>query len=172
MAPQYGIEIIKVLEENRTDFNEAVRGVSEAQAGASPDPSRWSVLQCVEHVVMVEERFLGWLEAAERLETSRIDREREASLAARLSNRETRSEAPPVVRPSGRFETLARALAEFNQVRARTMQVAEARMSDLYSVSIEHARLGVMNGVELLHAIAGHARRHAEQIREVRANLA
>ena len=45
-------------------------------------------------------------------------------------------------------------------------------MSDLYSVSIEHARFGVMNGVELLHTIAGHARRHAEQIREVRANLA
>lgn len=123
-----------MLEENRADFNDTVRGVPEAQAGASLIRTGVVSLQCVEHAAMVEECVPGWLEAAERLET-RVDRELEASLAARRSNRETRSDAPSVVRPSGRFETLAPALAEFDQVRARTMNVAEERMSDLYAQS-------------------------------------
>jgi hypothetical protein len=40
----------------------AVAGITETQAAARPDPERWSVLDCVEHVTAVEERFLGWLE--------------------------------------------------------------------------------------------------------------
>ena len=57
--------------------------------------------------VMVEERFLQRLQGATKLGTSRVDKEREASLAARLRSRETRVEAPEFVRPVGRFTTRA-----------------------------------------------------------------
>jgi hypothetical protein len=58
-----------MLEDNRTELNEAVRGVAEA------------------------------------------------SLAARISGRETRAEARALLKSAVRFRTLAEALAEFNQVR-------------------------------------------------------
>ena len=54
MAPQESIDIVQCLEDSRADFLAAAEGVSEAQAKASPAPGRWSVLECVEHIVVAE----------------------------------------------------------------------------------------------------------------------
>ena len=68
MAPEQRSEIVQTLESGRQDFMAAVAGLTEEDAKARPDPERWSVLDCVEHVTTVEGRFLGWLEAAKKLD--------------------------------------------------------------------------------------------------------
>ena len=82
----------------------AVAGLTESQAAMRPDPARWSVLDCVEHVTTVEERFLGWLEAAEKLDAPRVDKEKEAGLMARIPDRSVRVQAPEAVLPAGRLQ--------------------------------------------------------------------
>jgi uncharacterized damage-inducible protein DinB len=164
-------ETLNVLEHTRQEFNAAAGGVSESQANARPEAGRWSVLECVEHVTIVEERFVRWLERAERLEAPTVDKQKEAELLARVANRAIRAVAPEPVRPAARFTSLAEALEHFNAARTRTMQFAEERGADLYWLATEHPRFGPMNGAEMMSVIAGHARRHAEQIREVRAAL-
>jgi hypothetical protein len=171
MAPEERSEVVQVLEDSRKAFNEAAGGLSESQAGTSPAAGRWSVLQCVEHVTTVEERFLGWLERAGRVESPSIDPKKEADLLARVTNRTTRAEAPEQVRPSGRFSSLAEAVAGFNAARTRTIAYATERAADLPALDCQHPRFGAMNGRELCMVIAGHARRHAEQIRETRAAI-
>jgi hypothetical protein len=171
MAPEQKSEIVDNLEKSRQEFHRAVAGVSESHATRHPEPGRWSVLDCVEHVTIVEERFLGYLESAPRLPEPRVDKQKEADLAARIPNRANKADAPEPVRPVGRFTTLAQALERFNGVRARTLQFAEGRSADLYHLASEHPRFGPLNGMEFLIIIAGHARRHAAQIHEVRAAL-
>ena len=102
MAPEERSEIVQHLERGRQEFIAAVAGVSEAQAKVRPDPARWSVLECVEHVTTVEERFQGWLQKAEKLDAPRIDKEKEAGLLVRVADRSTRAQAPEAVVPSGR----------------------------------------------------------------------
>jgi len=172
MAPEARTEIIQILEKTRQEFNNAVRDCAESQAKAHPEEGRWSVLDCVEHVTSVEERFLGRLEQAQRLETPHVDKEKEADILARVASRVNKVQAPEPVRPVGRFASLAQALEQFNTARARTMQFAEQRGNDLYLLSADHPRFGTMNGSEWMMFIAAHGRRHAEQIREVRAALA
>src|SRR6266853_6894655 len=96
-------QIIDTLENSRQEFLAASDGVSESQAKTAPAPGRWSVLDCVEHVTIVEERFLGWLENGRKLDAPRIDPQIEARLAARVRDRSTKVEAPEPVRPTGRF---------------------------------------------------------------------
>jgi DinB superfamily len=172
MAPEERSELVNTLENSREEFNTAASGISESQARVSPEAGRWSVLQCVEHVTIVEERFLSRLEGAGRTAAPPVNKEREAHLAARVINRTERAEAPEPVRPAGRFTSLAEALAGFNAARTRTVRFAEAQGAGIYSLASEHPRFGPLNGAELLVIMAGHARRHAEQIREVRAALA
>ncbi len=172
MAPKERTEIVENLERSRQEFLAAVAGVTEAQAQARPDPERWSVLDCVEHVTTVEERFLGWLEAAKKLDEPRVDKEKEAGLMARVPDRSVRVQAPEAVVPAGRFTTLEQALEQFNLRRTRSIEFAQDRCDDLYYLASEHPRFGPMNGVELLIIIAGHSRRHAVQILEARAGLA
>lgn len=172
MAPKERTEIVQNLERSREEFLAALAGLTEAQAQVRPDPARWSVLDCVEHVASVEERFLGFLEKAEKRDTPNVDKEKEAGLMARVPDRSTRVKAPEAVVPNGRFATLEQAVEEFNARRARSIQFAEDHSDDLYCLVCEHQRFGKVNGVEMLIIAAGHSRRHAEQIRETRAAMA
>lgn len=169
MAPQEKTEIVQNLERSRQEFLDSVAGLSESEARHRPDPDRWSVLDCVEHVAFVEERFLGWLDQAEKSGAPPADKAKESDLMARVPDRSTRAKAPDAVVPNGRFASLDEAVARFEVMRARSIQTAQDRAAELYSLAAKHPRFGPVNGVELMIVIAGHARRHAEQIRETRA---
>ena len=172
MASQGRSEIVQTLENSRRELVAAVESVSDFQASASPGTERWSILECLEHIAAVEERFLKRLEQAERTAQPSSDKQREAELSAMVKSRAKPSQAPEPVRPAGRFTTLAQALEHVNAVRARTIQFAEERGQDLYSLTAEHPRFGPRNGVEILLIISGHTQRHADQIREAKAAVA
>jgi len=171
MAPQEQTEIVDNLERSREEFLAAVAGLTESQAAARPDPERWSVLDCVEHVTFVEERFYGWLEKAKKLDTPQMNKDNEARLMTAVPDRSTRAKSPDAALPTGRYPTLEQAIQQFNSNRARSIRFAQDHCAELYSMASEHPRFGPVNGVELLIIMAGHARRHAEQIRETRAAM-
>lgn len=145
--------------------------MAEAQTKIKLAQDRWSVLECVEHVVIVEEKNLGRLAGAKRLDAPHIDKQKVAEIMVQIPDRTTRYIAPEVARPMGRFASLSQALERFNATRSQVVQFAEDRQSDLYGLATEHVRLGTVNGAEMLLIIAGHARRHADQIREIRTAL-
>jgi len=171
MSPKEASEIVQILERSREEFNAAAIGVTEAHALTKPEPDRWSVLDCVEHVAFVEGRFLGWLQAAPRENAPPLDKQKEADLGVRVPNRSVRAQAPEAARPTGRYASLAEALDQFNAARDKTIEFAEACGPDIYALALEHPRFGKLNGMEFLMVVAGHARRHAEQIRETRTVL-
>jgi uncharacterized damage-inducible protein DinB len=172
MTPEARSEIVQILEKNREEFNAAAAGITEAHTKAKPAQDRWSVLECVEHVVIVEEQYLERLAGATRLEAPRVDKQKEAGIIAQFPDRTTRRVAPEALRPRGRFASLAQALEQFNTTRSQVVRFAKDRQPDLYQLAAEHPRLGTVNGFEVLLIIAGHAQRHADQIHEIRAALA
>jgi uncharacterized damage-inducible protein DinB len=171
MAPEQKTELRETLEKSRQDLHSAVEAIEEADARTRPAEGRWSVLECVEHVATAERRFLGRLESATRLDSPCIDPQREAHVSAVVTDRGRRLQAPEPVQPSGRFATLAEALADFDSTRARVVQFAEGHESELRALGAQHPLFGQVTGYELMLIIAGHACRHAAQIRETRAAL-
>ncbi len=171
MSPEVSHDIVEILENSRQEFNAAAGGVAEAHAKAHTEEGRWSVLDCVEHVTVVEERFLSRLQESSKLDSPHIDRQKEAELLVRVASRADKAQAPEYAQPAGRFNSLAQALEQFNAALSKTVQFAQSRASELYTLSAEHRRFGVLNGTEWMMLIAAHARRHADQIREVRAAL-
>ena len=167
MSPQPNVDLMQLLRESAADFNRAVEEAGACDPSAAPSADCWSVLQCIEHVVAVEERFFDKLQTAERTGTGQSDAQRETGLAARITNRSTKAVAPEWVQPTGRYATLEEAVAQFNAARERTMRYAQEHSDELYLVSLDHPRFGRLNGVELLVLMAGHAERHAQQIREI-----
>lgn len=161
--------IFQMLESSRDEVIAAARSIAEEHAGAKPAPGRWSALECIEHIAAVEEGLLRRLASAERLAEARVDPEKEEKLAAMVANRSSRANAPEAVAPNGRFTSVDQALDHFIIVRTRTVQFAEERGADLYLLAQQHPRFGTLNGVEMIVFIAAHGRRHAEQIREIRA---
>jgi hypothetical protein len=164
------VSLVTILEAGRRDFLDATRNIPLEQASANPGSECWCVLECIEHVVAVEGRYLDWISNGAPI-VPRRDPEKELRLFTIIRNRFTKVEAPKVVLPEGRFDSLITALAEFNAVRDRSVQLVQERGEALYSIGTQHPYFGNLNGPELVHLIDGHARRHADQIRETCAAL-
>lgn len=156
------MSLISILESGRRDFVEATDGLT---ADIRPRGG-WSVLECIEHVIMAEERYLLWLTEGKRIAPQR-DAEKELRLFSMMRSRLAKVQTPDPFQPRGRFDSLAAALAGFNEIRDQSVQAVRELDGEIYSVSARHPRFGDMNGAELVQMMDGHARRHAEQIREV-----
>lgn len=163
--------VLAVLEKGRQDVLASAHNLSDQQAANKPGPDRWSVLECLEHIIVVEDRFLGWITTSEIDDSPKADTDKESQLFSMVMDRSEKREAPEAVVPVGRYTRLADALVDFEAARARSVQIAQARSQQLYSIKVKHPRFGEMNGSELLHLLTGHASRHAAQIRETRAAL-
>ena len=165
------MEIAAQLEQNQAEFRAAAEGLTDAQAKTAPAPGSWSVLECVEHVVIAEGRFLGWLQNPLSDPAPPMDKEKEHTLSTRISGRATKAQAPQPVHPTGRFATLADALTAFEATRARSIAFVCAQGDWLYSLSAVHSFFGPVNGAEVALIMVAHATRHAAQIQEIRAAL-
>lgn len=166
MAPQEKNEIVEQLESGRVELIAVVSGLTEDRAKTRPAPDRWSVLECIEHVSFVEGRFRGMVEQSASQDVAAPDKAREALIVGRVVDRTTKRNAPEAIHPTGKHTCIAEALEQFNATRDQTVQFAREQGARLYGRSAAHPVFGTLNGVEALLLIAGHGRRHTEQMRE------
>jgi hypothetical protein len=170
MSPQASSDLITNLESSRDSIREALAGITEEDACRSPGPGRWSALDCVEHLTIAEEAMLGRLKDGEPLAEPIHLPEREARMAAGVSGRATRVQAPHTALPTGRFATMAEAVERFCAARGRTVEFVETA-PNLRALQATHPFFGPVSGYELAVIMASHSLRHAAQIREIREEI-
>ena len=170
MTPQANLGLIANLENSRESICEALAGITEEDARRSPGPGRWSAIECVEHLTIAEERALGRLQNGEPLAEPIHLPEREARMAADVSARATRVQAPPAALPTGRFGSMAETVERFCAARGRTLEFIETA-PNLRAVQVTHPFFGAISGYEYLVITASHSLRHATQIREIREEI-
>jgi hypothetical protein len=165
-------EILRRLQSGSDALRDALRGVDESLAGRRPAPESWSVVECVEHMIASEAALLSRLREATPRGESHEDRAREAKLQGLAMNRQRRIEAPDIVLPSGKYESLAKAMEGFESVRRETVRFVEEFSGDFRSWLTMHPLITrPLNCYEMLLLMALHPARHAMQIAEIRIGL-
>ena len=135
-------------------------------------PETWSVVDCVEHMVASEAELLSRLKQATPRNESHKDQAREEKLQGLALNRLRRIEAPEPVLPTGKYDSLHKAMEGFNSVRGETAQFVQEFQGDLRSWLTIHPMITrPLNCYEMLLLMALHPMRHAVQISEIRAGL-
>jgi hypothetical protein len=162
-------KIAEALNESLVALQLSLDGMSDADAAHKPGPNRWCALDCVEHLVISERALLARIAAAEPAEGLPEDPAREARATNAVASRSRRIEAPERAHPTGRFTTVAQALRQFETARHDTERFASEHAEDLARRTPMHPLLGALTGIEMILVIGAHTRRHAEQIRELRA---
>jgi hypothetical protein len=157
------MRIAAILEAGRQDFLAACSGITDADAAKRLQASSWTVLEIIEHVTLVEERYLRWIEQGDT-GAPPPDADKEMRIFMMIRNRDQQREAPDAMWPTGRFLAISEATAAFNEIRNRALAMAGEA---LYSLAAEHPFFGRLNGAEWMQLIDGHARRHADQIRDL-----
>jgi hypothetical protein len=161
-------ELLARLEESRAIWLDSVEGVGEEESRWRSAADRWSVLDCAEHVANVEHRILGTLQKASVIPAASADAARESRIYEGVRSRRGHVPAPELVRPAGRYATLADAVDAFVEKRNRAIDFLRNYDGDLRAIGAIHPLLGPCNGYEYALIMAAHSIRHASQILEIR----
>ena len=167
MNPADRKQILRLIAESDAALVGAVAGVSDGDARRRPEPERWSVLECVEHVILGDDAMFARVSAHSTPGAPPGERREELILRG-MTNRERKFAAPEIARPTGRFSSLPEAIEGFCQRRRRSVAYVEQYQEDPRNRTTVHPGLGPISCHEMLLALALHPARHALQIREVR----
>jgi uncharacterized damage-inducible protein DinB len=167
---------IDLLRHTQTALHEAVRNLSANQLTTKPALDRWSVLDCAEHIVLVERAIFGRIQAgmhepADAVRRAEI-RVSDVDVIKAIRTRSVQIPAPDPFVPTGRFADLAEALAAFDASREAAIAWTQTVTEDLRTHYFVHFRLGTLDSYQALLLLASHGERHRKQIEEVKAAIA
>jgi hypothetical protein len=162
--------ILERLKTGSEVLQAAVAACPATIASSRPDPNRWSILECLEHVVLAEEYLLSQLDAGTPVAPF-SNEAREVRILAAGADRSRRTSAPDISHPRGRWNSIPDVITAWLTARARTTAFVESFEGDLRGWQVTHPIVGILNGYELLLMIAIHPLRHAQQIDEIRSSL-
>jgi hypothetical protein len=164
-------QLLRLLTASRKKLLESAEGLTEEQAKMRPAEDRWTILECVEHVGLVEDVMFSAVTTKMAPSEPPANRTREQEIISRATDRSRKIGAPETVKPGGKFATLIEALEHFERSRARTIEYVENCNSDLRAVAATHPVLGHATGQEFMLILALHPARHSLQILEAREAL-
>ena len=172
-------ELNQYLDQQRSVLTAACAAVAAGRYRESPGVGRWSVVDVLEHLVIVERRLGasigGWI-AEEK--GKGLPRETDISPILptintdRFVDRSRRVQTSKASEPTGKvsiedaMRTLGDARTAFKQMMTEGDGFALAR------IVRPHPGLGPMHGYEWIAFVGGHMARHALQIREIGTTLA
>jgi hypothetical protein len=172
------LAVLAQLDQSRDTLRAAVDAMPDSDRARRPSPERWSALEIVEHVALVDARFTGML--APKLAQAReqgLGPETAARVplpapvAVALGDRTAPRRAPDPAQPTG---TLDEAGAWAAAHRAREAFRALVTSHDglaLSRVVHDHAFFGTLDIYQWVELVAAHEVRHAQQVREVAARI-
>lgn len=174
-------ELLEMIDGSRDRVLALIGGLSDEQWTYKPNPDRWSVAECTEHIVLSQRALLQAAQAALAGEPDPEWHERTNSkndlLRQLLPNRQPfgrgGATAPQEIRPSGTWDR-ARAIREFYTVQGEVVAFVETLPED--SPLKEHTFenpfpiFGWLNAYDWLIYIPLHTERHSRQIEEVQAD--
>jgi len=165
--------VLETLAKAQKETLDAVSGLSDAQWSFKPAPDKWSVGECVEHLLLIEEKRTPALE-------SQLKEKPEEGWAAKttantevletaLVNRSFKVKALEEFTPAGKLAR-AEALERYKKARAKTVELASNAEAPFKSHFAQHPFFGALNGYQVVLVIGLHNMRHNQQIAEVMAD--
>lgn len=176
MEPSERTHVLENLTESRSKMMDAVRGVREDQWDFRPDGERWSIAECLEHVVLVENRIVKsigkMLERTPEPEKKEQVAGKDAFLkGGAVLDRTHKFNAPEHVTPRRHWPDCSQLVAEFVNTRARTIEFVSSTQGDLRSHFFPHIAFGELDCYQWLMLLPKHCERHVAQIEEIKAHF-
>jgi len=171
MTPAERERAVNYLTQSRDNLLRTVRGLSREQLQFKSAPERWSVADCLEHLILVENRRIGeGIPAALQQPVDSARRSayegRDDELVRLVAGRAQRVQAPEPVRPVGRWPH-DRLIPEFEAARKRSTDLVATTRANLRQYLSTHPLFGDLDCYQWLLLIAAHSDRHRTQIEEL-----
>ena len=173
MTPAERERAVAYLAETRENLHRSTKNLSPTQLQFKPAPDRWSVAECLEHIVIVESFILSTINSTlqqppAEFKTAMSDDVMNERLK-KATERATRVKAPANLEPTGR-RPHDQLHPEFDAARKRTADFISSTKAPLRQSGFPHPILGNLDCYQWVLLIGGHGERHRAQAEEVMAD--
>ncbi|GAB4332218.1 MAG: hypothetical protein OHK0038_07720 [Flammeovirgaceae bacterium] len=152
---------------NTKSIRDFIKGLDYQRLNKKPSAKEWSVIECLEHLIVIEKSVEKVLEleavAPRRSYFSKIDMMKNS-----LLNFDQKYETTEMFYPIGLYSDANKAIEEFEKQREQISQKGDLKM--LY-IGIEHPFFGKLTKLEWIYFCIFHAQRHFEQMKKAILNL-
>src|SRR5262245_12085294 len=175
MTAEERAKLIKYLKDSHAETITAVEKLSDAQWNFKPAPERWSVAECVEHIMLAESLLMASAEKALAAPPNPAWAEKTKGKTEFIENvmvkRLGKAQAPEAIVPGGKLSR-AELMTKLREVRAKTLKFAEETKLPLKEHTADHPFpvFGTLNAYQWVIYIPLHNIRHNQQIAEVKAS--
>lgn len=170
-APLTGLErqrLVAHLEMTASLLVDEVSGISRAQLEFRPSADAWSIMQVIDHLVVVAPIYWRDLQTAVHAPaTTGASRMTDADVLWYGIDRTQREKAIPTEVPKGQWRELREVLDAYREHHTRLVQYIKATNDDLRSHIVERQGCDAFQWALL---ISTHEQRHILQIREIKAH--
>lgn len=166
--------LITQLQQTKDQLLKDVQGLTDAQLEYRTAPDRWSVIECVEHITLIEKAIT---EGEQHLVQQPANPERRKDIKTTdeqiIKNVEDRShkvKAPEFGIPKHNYSSNAEAIKAFTDQRDKLIEYVTSTKDVMRDHIMDHPVLGPIDAYQLLLLDAAHTNRHTQQLQEVKAD--
>lgn len=153
----------------REELWESVNGLSDEQLNEVVEEGKWTIVQVLEHLYLLEKKLARWIQNALLSNASNATENRPIHLAV---NRTHKIEAPKVIVPSNEFQTMDQLKIKLADSReALINSIKGVSEDDLNKKSLPHPTFGFLSLNQWVSLIGFHEQRHIGQIEEIKESL-
>jgi len=167
--------LLEQLQSTRNKLVNDISGLSDEQMNFKPAPDRWSVSECVEHIITAEKSIFEQQQAAVKQPANPEKRKdikvADTTLIRMMTDRSQKGKAPADMVPKGLYPTANAAVEAFTAQRSQVIDYVESTNDDLRNHVIVSPQ-GAMDAYQYLLLLNGHSARHTLQLEEVIADPA
>ena len=166
---------IQLLQDSQKETLNYVSGLSDEQWNYKPGPTRWSVGETAEHIMLAETALFSGVDRAlaapPNPDWEAKTRGKTEFLEKVMVDRSNKAQAPEAIQPRSQL-TREEVIRKYRQVRAKTLKFAEETQVALKERTADHPFpvFGTLNAYQWLIYIPLHNMRHNQQIAEVKAS--
>ncbi len=165
------IDIFEYLAQTKDALEESVEGLSEEQMTFKASPERWSIAECVEHIITVEGALKEMLEQKfaepETPEAGEDITMTDDAVVTFITDRSDKIQTSPNFVPSGKFSNADEAIETFEDQREDIVDFLKDTDVDMRNF-VNEFPFGKLDAYQTVLFLAGHTARHTQQIEEVK----
>jgi hypothetical protein len=161
------------LKKTGDDVVRSIAHLTAAQWTYKPDPTRWSIAECVEHLVLEEQTlFPAITQKVVKIPLpdgqARANREQDERIIKFMTDRSQKVSAGESVAPHGKLATVEEGIAQFSKVRGDTIEWVRTTQADLRGHGTANPSLHFLDAYGYCILLAAHSARHTAQMEEVK----
>lgn len=152
----------------------AVKRLNTRQLQFKPAADRWSIGQCLDHIVKSDKLLLGTIKEEmdkdpqpELLDSIGVS---DKQILTQLADRTKRYQAPKILEGSNAYRQVDSAIADYREIENSIMEFIEKTNIKAMRTHYSTYPFGNSDVYQALMSLAGHTARHTDQIQQVMVN--